>query len=70
MEEVMGMDMLKALQDLEENALDASTIEALVVAGFHQLVEVTVHVFHANVKLLAEGIEEYIQCRNKMLMWR
>jgi hypothetical protein len=60
MEEVMSMDMLQALHDLEQNALDAAIIEALVLASLHELVQIAVHILHADMELLAERIKKDI----------
>ena len=55
--------MLEALHNLEENALDTGVVEALVVASLHKLVEVTLHIFHSNMKLLRVRVQEDIEGR-------
>jgi len=66
MEEVVGVDVLESLHDLKQNALDAAIVETLVVSRLHQLVEVPFHIFHGDVELLGEGVEEDIQGRDQM----
>lgn len=60
MKKVMCMNMLKALHDLIEDALNAGCVKTLMVAGLHKLVEIAIHVLHADMKLLTEGVEEDI----------
>jgi hypothetical protein len=69
-EKVVRVDMLEALHNLEEDALDAGVVEALVVAGLHQLVEVTLHVLHADVQLLAVGVQEDVEGGDEVRMLR
>jgi hypothetical protein len=71
MKEVMSVDMFQSLHDLEENAFDTPCIKAFRVTGFHKLIKIAVHVLHTDVKLLTERVEEYIKCRNEMVMrWK
>jgi hypothetical protein len=58
MKEVVSVDVFKALHNLEKYAFDAGAVKALVISSFHQLVKVTIHVFHTDVEFLAEGIKE------------
>ena len=62
----MGVNVIEATQDLVKNALDTLRIHAFVVSGFHQLVQVTVHVLHTNMQFSAVRVEEDIQGRNKV----
>lgn len=64
MEEVVGVYVLKSLHDLKQYALDTGVVKTFVIPGLHQLVKVALHVLHANVELLAEGIQEDVQSRN------
>ena len=66
MEEVMGVDVVQPREDLIENAFDVSLVETLLVPRLHQLVQVTVHVLHADVKFPRKGVEEDVQSRSKM----
>lgn len=70
MEEVVCMDVLEALHDLEQDALDASGVQAFVIASFHELVEVAIHILHADVKFLAERVQEDVKCGNEVLVRR
>jgi hypothetical protein len=40
-----------------------------MIAGFHELIQISVHVFHADMELLTEWVEKNIKSRDKMLMW-
>lgn len=62
------MDMVETGHDLVEDALDSSGIHTLVVTGLHELVEVTIHVLHADVKFSAQRVEEDVESGNKMGM--
>ena len=66
MKEVVRVNVLQTDHDLVENALDARVIETLVVASLHKLIEVTLHILHGDVELLAEGVEEDVEGGNKM----
>lgn len=68
MEEVVGVNVFKTLHDLIENALDTRVVEALVISRLHQLVKVALHVLHANMQLLAVGIQENVESRNEVRM--
>jgi len=48
-EEVVRMYVVQTGKNLEENTLHAAGVEAFVVSRFHKLIEVAVHIFHANV---------------------
>lgn len=50
-EEVVSMDVIQTAHNLVEDALDVLGVKSLVVSCLHQLVEVAVHVFHADVEL-------------------
>lgn len=49
MKEVMIMDVVKTGQDLKKNTLDAATVQAFVLTCFHQLVQIPIHMLHADV---------------------
>ena len=66
----MSVDVFKAMHDLEQNALDAAIVQALVVASLHQLVEIALHVFHANVEFLAVGVQEDVEGRDEVRVLR
>ena len=66
----MGMDVVEAGEDLEEDAFDAAAIQTFVVSCFHQLVEITIHVLHTDVELLRYRIKEDIKCRDQVSMDR
>lgn len=66
----MGVDMIQAGKYLEQDALHASAVHALMIACFHQLVQIPIHILHAYVKFLAQRIKEDIESRNKMRMCR
>jgi hypothetical protein len=68
--EVVSVDMFQTLHNLEEDALDAAVVKALVVASLHQLVEVTLHVLHSDMELLSVGVQENVESRNKVrVVW-
>jgi hypothetical protein len=69
-EKVVTVNVLKAMHDLEQNALDAAIVKALVVASLHQLVKIAFHVFHANVELLAIGVQEDVEGRDEVWVLR
>lgn len=66
----MCVDVFQSLHDLEKDALDTRNVKTFVVSSFHELVKIAIHIFHSNVKLLGEGVEENVQCRHEMLMIR
>jgi len=68
MEELMVVNVLEPLHDLKEYALDASSVQTFVISSFHQLIKITIHIFHADVKLLGIRIQEDIKRRNQMYM--
>lgn len=65
-EEMMGMNVVQTAHNLVEDALDVLGVERLVVSCLHQLVEVAVHVFHADVELSGKGVEEDVQGGDEM----
>lgn len=48
-EEVVGVDVFEAGEDLDEDALDAGAVKDLVITLLHELIQVDVHVLHADV---------------------
>jgi hypothetical protein len=48
MEELMSVNVIEAGQDLIKYTLDTFRIHTLMVSRFHQLVQITIHVFHAD----------------------
>jgi len=68
MKEVMGVDVFETLHDLEQDALDTGVIQALVIPRFHQLVQISLHVLHTDMKLFAEGVEENVERRDEVCM--
>lgn len=66
----MIVNVLEAGEDLEQDALDTGAIERLMVASFHQLVQVAVHVLHDDVQLLAKRVEEDVVRRYQMWVVR
>ena len=62
----MSMNVVEAGQDLIKYALDTFRIHTLMISRFHQLVQVTVHVLHADMEFSAIWVEEDIQRRNEM----
>ena len=65
-EEVVCMDVLQTLHNLIQDALDAAVVQTLVVTSLHQLIQVSLHILHGDVKLLGEGIEEDIKSWDEM----
>jgi len=57
----MGVDVLETLHDLKQDALDAGVVQDFVVPRLHQLVEIPLHILHADVQLLAEGVQEDVE---------
>jgi len=69
--EVVGVDMLEALHNLEQDALDAPIIKRLVIPRLHQLVQIPLHVLHADVQLFAERVQENVEGRDKVgVIWQ
>jgi hypothetical protein len=62
-EELACVNVLQSCEDLEEDALDAVGVQRLVVSGLHQLVQVSIHVLHGNVKPPAVWVQEDVQSR-------
>ena len=62
----MSMDVVEAGQNLIEYALDTFRIHTLVIPGFHQLVQVAVHVLHTDMQFPAVWVKEDIQGRNQV----
>lgn len=61
MEELTGMDMVEARENLVEDALYVFSIQGLVVTRFHELVQVAIHVLHADVQFLGQWVEEDVE---------
>ena len=66
----MSVNMIQARQHLEQDTLNTLIIEQLPVLCLDQLVEIPMHVFHADVQLLARGVQKYVQSGNEMIMFR
>jgi hypothetical protein len=69
-EKVVSVDVLQALHDLEKNALDAGIVQALVVAGLHQLIKVAFHVLHRNMEFLRVRVEKDVKRWDEMRVRR
>lgn len=65
-EEVVGMNVVKATQDLVEDALDMLSVQTLVVSCLHQLVEVAIHVLHADMQFSGKRVEEDVEGRDQV----
>lgn len=65
---MVSMDVVQTREDLVQDALDMLGVQVLVVSCLHQLVQVAVHVLHADVELAGKGVEEDIQSGNEMGM--
>ena len=65
---MVGVNVVETGQNLVQDALDVLAFEVLVIAGLHQLVQVTVHVLHADVQLVGERVKENVECRDEMRM--
>lgn len=65
-EKVVGVYVVKTRQNLEENALYTSYIHAFVISGLHELIQIAVHVLHADVQFLAVRVEENVEGTNEM----
>lgn len=64
------VDMFQTTHNLEQHALDTGVVEILVIPGLHQLIQVTFHVFHANMQLFAARIQEDVERWDKMrVVW-
>jgi uncharacterized OB-fold protein len=65
------VDVFQTLHNLEEDALDATVVETLVVASLHQLVQVALHVLHGDMELLGERVQEDVEGGNKVrVVWQ
>ena len=45
-------------------------VQETVVAGLHQLVEIAVHVLHADVEIAGQRIEEDVESGHEVRVWR
>lgn len=45
----MSMNVVQSREYLEQYAFDTTVIQALVVSCFHELIQISVHVFHTDV---------------------
>ena len=60
------VDVVQTRQDLVKNTLDVLAFKVFVVTGLHQLIQVAIHVFHADVKLVGEGVEKDVEGRDEV----
>jgi formate-dependent phosphoribosylglycinamide formyltransferase (GAR transformylase) len=70
MEKLASVDVFETSKDLKKNALHTRRVEGLVIPRLHQLVQVTVHVLHGNVKPSAVGVQEDVESRYQVRMRR
>ena len=70
MKEFVSMDMIQSGENLEQDALDARAVEGFVIPRLHQLVEISVHILHADVEFLGEWIQKNVQSGYEMGMNR
>ena len=70
MEKAVGMYVLKSAHDLNENTFDACIVQALVVPCLHKLVQISLHIFHRDMKLLAERVKENVEGGHEVRMRR
>ena len=71
MEEVVGVDVIQSRDYLVQDALDAGAVQASVGSGLHQLVEIAVHVLHADMQFLGRRIEEDVESRHEVdVIWQ
>lgn len=66
MEKIVCVYVIQSGDDLVQDTFHAGTVQAPVGPGLHQLIEIAIHVFHANVQFFCRGIQEYVQSRDKM----
>ena len=64
------VNVLQSRKDLAKNALHTGAVKWLVVTRLHQLVEVSIHVLHRDVELLAQWVEEDVVCRYQVRVVR
>lgn len=69
MEELAVVNVLQSGHYLEQNALYTVRVHWLVIPCLHELVQITVHEFHGNVKPSAVRVQEDVQGWNQMRMW-
>lgn len=70
MEELAVVDVLQARENLEQNALHTVRIHWFVIPRLHQLVQISIHELHGNVKSPAVRVQEDVQGRDEVRMWR
>jgi len=49
MEKAVSVDVIQTREDLEQYALNAASIETLMIPSLHQLVQVAIHILHTDV---------------------
>lgn len=59
----MSVDVIEAGENLIQDALDAAVVQVLMISCLHELIQITIHVFHTYVKLFGHGIKEDLQGR-------
>lgn len=70
MEEIVSVNVIEAGEDLVQNALDAAVVQVFVISCLHELIQITIHVFHTYVKLLGHGIKEDLEGGHKVgVVW-
>lgn len=59
----MGVNVIEAGENLVQNALDTAVIQVFMISCLHELIQITIHVFHTYVKLFGHGIKEDLEGR-------
>lgn len=59
----MRVNVIKAGENLVQDALDAAVVQVFMISCLHELIQITFHVFHTYVKLFSQGIKEDLEGR-------
>ena len=65
-EEVVIVDVVEAAENLIQDAFDAAAIQAFMISGLHQLVQIAIHILHADVQFLGHRIQEDVESWHQM----
>lgn len=59
----MCVNVIEAGENLVQNALDTAVIQVFMISCLHELIQITIHVFHTYVKLFGYRIKEDLEGR-------
>lgn len=70
MKEFVSVNVIQSGENLEQDALHARAVKGFVIPRLHELVEVSIHILHADVEFLGEWIKKDVQSGHEMGMNR